>query len=87
MDRYLIRKIPRVEEDVQEGEKMEEVVDSDSDVEEEERPGPSQPFTSTEGAASHDASTLGDLSMNAQDGPKRPILQILFGFIHVLIVT
>ena len=61
MDRYLIRKNPRVEGDVQEEEKRQEVVD-DSDVEqEEESPGPSsQPFTSTEGAAaSHDASILG----------------------------
>ena len=72
----MIRKNPRVEGDVQEEEKRQEVVD-DSDVEqEEESPGPSsQPFTSTEGAAaSHDASTLGDLSMNAQDGPKIPTL-------------
>ena len=65
MDRFLIRKIPRVEEsvDVQEEEEMQGV--SDSDLDEEERLGQRcQPSTST-GCASHDASTLGDLSMNA----------------------
>src|SRR4029434_6224509 len=74
MDRFLIPKIPRVEEscDVEEEEEMQGV--SESDLEEEERRGQrAQPYTSTEGA-SHGASSISDISMNAQDGPRRPKL-------------
>ena len=52
MDRFLIPKIPRVEEscDVEEEEEMQGV--SESDLEEEERRGQrDQPYTSTEGAS------------------------------------
>ena len=45
------------------------------DFEEEERRGQGgQPSTATEGAK-HGASRIGDISMNAQVGPRRPILQ------------
>ena len=48
---------------------------SDVDFEEEEHRGQGgQPSTTTEGA-NHDASSIGDISMNAQVGPRRPILQ------------
>ena len=48
---------------------------SDVDFEKEERRGQGgQPSTTTEGA-NHGASSIGDISMNAQVGPTRPILQ------------
>ena len=48
---------------------------SDVDFEEEERRGQGgQPSTATEGA-NHGASSIGDISMNAQVGSRRPILQ------------
>ena len=74
MHRFLLPKCPCLEErlrnksDVEE-EEMPGV--SDMDFEEEERRGQGgQPSNATEGA-NHGASSISDISMNAQDGPKR----------------
>src|SRR4029434_5143799 len=73
MHRFLLPKCPCLEERLR----------NKSDVEEEEEmPGVSeercgqggQPSTTTEGA-NHGASSISDIGMNAQDGPRRPKLR------------
>ena len=78
MHRFLLPKYLRLEESLRNESNVEEREMpgvSDVDFEKEERRGQGgQPFTATEGA-NHGASSIGDISMNAQVGPRRPILQ------------
>ena len=77
MHRFLLPKCPHLEESLRNESNVEEEMPgvSDVDFEEEECRGKGgQPSTTTEGA-NHDASSIGDISMNAQVGPRRPILQ------------
>ena len=74
----MLPKCPRLEESLRNESNVEEEEMpgvSDMDFEEEERRGQGgQPSNATEGA-NHGASSIGDISMNAQVGPRRPILQ------------